>query len=252
MPKTRGLTHIAPSFDPRRLRLVVFDVVGTTVRDGAAGSSHIARAFLDTFREDGLALADADVAACRGLDKREAVERLLRGHASGEGAGFEARVDRLTDSLLARIANGMHDAREIEGASDTFAFLQRRRIRVAVGSGLPQALTELLAVRLGWLERGLVDFVTSAEAAGAGRPDPAMIRSAMAHAGVADPRTVLKVGDTVVDIEEGRNAGAWTAAVLTGSQSRSLLQSAGPDLIVKSVAALPHVFDDPEPLDRER
>jgi HAD superfamily hydrolase (TIGR01549 family) len=163
---------------------------------------------------------------------------------SGASAGFEARVDRLTCSLLARIARGMNDAREIEGASETFAFLQRRRIRVAIGSGLPHALAESLAVRLGWLEKRLVDFVTSAEAAGAGRPDPAMIRSAMAHAGVADPRTVLKVGDTVVDIEEGRNAGAWTAAVLTGSQPRSLLESAGPDFILASVAAVADLFGD--------
>ena len=42
----------------------------------------------------------------------------------------------------------------------------------------------------------------------------------MAAAGVSDPRAVLKVGDTVVDIEEARAAGCLAAAVLSGTQVR--------------------------------
>ena len=39
----------------------------------------------------------------------------------------------------------------------------------------------------------------------------------MLRMNVYPPRTVVKVGDTVSDILEGKNAGAWSIGVLTGS-----------------------------------
>jgi phosphonoacetaldehyde hydrolase len=53
----------------------------------------------------------------------------------------------------------------------------------------------------------------------AGRPEPWMaLRSAM-ELRAYPPERVVKVGDTVPDIEEGLNAGMWTVAVaLTGNE----------------------------------
>ena len=39
---------------------------------------------------------------------------------------------------------------------------------------------------------------------------------------------VQQVGDTGADIEEGKAAGCWTIAVLTGTQSREKLEAANP------------------------
>jgi phosphoglycolate phosphatase-like HAD superfamily hydrolase len=47
------------------------------------------------------------------------------------------------------------------------------------------------------------------------------------------------VDDTASGSEEGRNAGAHTIGVLTGTQSIQRLSAAGPDTILKSVAELP-------------
>jgi len=73
-----------------------------------------------------------------------------------------------------------------------------------------------------------------------------MIHHAMEHFGIDDPRRVLKVGDTVSDIEEGRNAGTWTAAVVTGTQSEERLRAASPDFILPSVADIPILFPKTE------
>jgi phosphonoacetaldehyde hydrolase len=52
----------------------------------------------------------------------------------------------------------------------------------------------------------------------AGRPAPWMIFQIMRETGVFPPAAVVKVGDTVPDMEEGRNAGAWAVGVThTGS-----------------------------------
>src|SRR5207248_1699193 len=53
----------------------------------------------------------------------------------------------------------------------------------------------------------------------AGRPAPWMVFRIMEAAGVFPPAAVVKVGDTVPDVEEGRNAGAWSVGVTdTGSE----------------------------------
>jgi len=233
-------------FGAGMVRLAVFDVVGTTVEDGGAGASVVADAYIAVFGEAGLAIGRADVARFRGLDKREAVARLLE--LQGVGRPADADVDRITARLLARIEEVLGRAREVGGASGTFAFLRDRGVRVALASGLPDALVRAVAEHMGWPARGLVDYVTSAEAAGGGRPDPAMVLDAMRHFGIDDPSTVLKIGDTVADVEEGRNAGVWTVSVLTGTQDRATLAAAGPDFILESVAELPRLFGEARPV----
>jgi phosphoglycolate phosphatase-like HAD superfamily hydrolase len=47
------------------------------------------------------------------------------------------------------------------------------------------------------------------------------------------------VGDSVVDVQAGKSAGAKTVAVLTGLYSRAELSAANPDLIIADVSELP-------------
>jgi phosphoglycolate phosphatase-like HAD superfamily hydrolase len=49
-------------------------------------------------------------------------------------------------------------------------------------------------------------------------------------------------GDTVADIKEGKNAGTWTAAVLSGNQTEEILKDAGPDFVLRSVVDVPTIF----------
>merc|ERR1712032_224696 len=104
---------------------------------------------------------------------------------------------------------------EIIGTSAAFAELRRRDVKICVGSGFPQHVVDAIVKNMGWV----VDGAFSSEALGKGRPDPIMVKVAVQHCGITDPQAVVKVGDTVVDVEEGRNAGVLTVAVLTGTQS---------------------------------
>ena len=64
----------------------------------------------------------------------------------------------------------------------------------------------------------------------------------MERLGITDGRKVVKIGDTVVDVQEGKNAGAWTVAVLTGSQTEAQLMAAAPDYILSSIRELMTLF----------
>lgn len=57
-----------------------------------------------------------------------------------------------------------------------------------------------------------------------GRPYPYMIFRNMEALGISDVRNVLKVGDTVSDIREGKNAGVLSAGVIIGSSEMGLTQ----------------------------
>jgi pyrophosphatase PpaX len=54
------------------------------------------------------------------------------------------------------------------------------------------------------------------------------------------PSRCVAVGDSIIDVKAGKNAGSKTVAVLSGIFSREELQSTNPDLILENVTKLPH------------
>ena len=67
-----------------------------------------------------------------------------------------------------------------------------------------------------------------------------MIQTLMHRNGVDDPNEVVKIGDTEVDINEGRNAGcALVIAVTTGAFTRQELHEYNPDHIIDDLSYLP-------------
>jgi phosphoglycolate phosphatase-like HAD superfamily hydrolase len=50
-----------------------------------------------------------------------------------------------------------------------------------------------------------------------------------------NPTEMLKVGDTVADIQEGKNANVYTAVLLSGTQPKEQLIRERPDLILDSL-----------------
>ena len=52
------------------------------------------------------------------------------------------------------------------------------------------------------------------------------------------PRESIYVGDSAVDIQAGKAAGAWTVGVLTGTSNLSRLKAEAPDTILNSVGDL--------------
>jgi HAD superfamily hydrolase (TIGR01509 family) len=71
-------------------------------------------------------------------------------------------------------------------------------------------------------------------------PEALIACSAELHVKTCD---CLVVGDSVVDIRAGKNAGAKTVAVLTGIFSREELEMEKPDLILKNVKELPNFLE---------
>jgi phosphoglycolate phosphatase-like HAD superfamily hydrolase len=55
---------------------------------------------------------------------------------------------------------------------------------------------------------------------------------------ISSPSQVIKVGDTIADILEGKNAGCHTVSVLSGSCKRSVLEKHVPNYILNDIMDL--------------
>jgi phosphoglycolate phosphatase-like HAD superfamily hydrolase len=93
--------------------------------------------------------------------------------------------------------------------------------------------------RLGWVENGQVALTIASDEVAAGRPSPLMIQQLMEKLGIQNSSEVLKVGDTMVDIQEGRNAECGKViGITTGTYSREQLEVYAPDHIIDNLLDL--------------
>ena len=238
-----------------KIELVVFDLAGTTIDDSISGLPLVTVAMTEAFASHGIKITPDQVNKYRGMDKKQAMKCLLRESRELQLNDSKNLLEIFTydndnrmmidnifkDFKTALNAHLINIKKEILGTTKTFHWLQGKGIQLAVGSGFPHNIVQTLVEKLEWTD--VVQFVSSAEREGYGRPHPSLIHSAMKHCLVTDKRKVIKVGDTVVDIEEGKNAGCWTVAVLTGTQTESILQKSNPDYVIDSVADLPQLLE---------
>ena len=223
---------------PQPIQLAMFDMAGTTVNDKVGGQPLMVISMMRAFAKHGIELAPDLINKHRGKQKSEAIQTLLREVAELSPADAERVGDGVYRDFLHELESNLSSISEIDGATELFQHLKSKDIYVGVGSGFPMQVVQAIVSQLGWLEKGLIDYVGSAEQIGVGRPNPKMILDAMKRLNITYGRKVLKIGDTVVDVQEGKNAGARTVAVLTGSQTEAQLMAAAPDYTLSSIREL--------------
>ncbi len=220
------------------IQLAMFDMAGTTVNDNVDGHPLMVVSMMRAFAKHGVELVPDVINKHRGKQKSEAIQTLLREVAELSPADAERVGDGVYRDFLHELESSLSSISEIDGATELFRYLKSKDIYVGVGSGFPMQVVQAIISRLGWLDEGLLDYVGSAEQVGVGRPNPKMIFDAMERLNITDGSKVVKIGDTVVDVQEGKNAGAWTVAVLTGSQTEAQLMAAAPDYTLSSIREL--------------
>lgn len=219
--------------------LAVFDMAGTTVTD----KDFVAKAFQKAFNNHEVKISEAQVNPLMGYPKPIAIKMVLK----GAGIKFdEGLVQNIHKDFVEEMMDFYKDSPHVQpmpGTEDIFFYLQEKGIRVALNTGFSRDIAEVIVNRFQWMDRGLInDFIASDEVA-EGRPFPDMITALKIRNGFNDDALILKVGDTVVDIKEGRNAGcSLVVAVTTGACTREQLQQHHPDHIINSLTELPSLL----------
>jgi phosphonatase-like hydrolase len=220
------------------IQLVVFDIAGTTVRD----NGHVADAFISAFRDFGFEMPYAEVQKVMGFRKIDAIAMLL-GKFAPENKDDEILIDRIHTRFIDTMIDFYHNDEDLgpfPHAEEVFAALHRKGIRIALNTGFTRSITDTVLHRLRWDNRHpYIDKVICSDEVNHGRPSPDMIEALMAELGIASPDRVLKVGDTEVDIEEGRNATCGiVVSVTTGAYTREQLEAFRPDYIIDDLREL--------------
>ncbi len=220
------------------IKLAVFDISGTTVKD----NGEITEAFQNTFQQKGFNIPAEKIAAVMGYKKTDAIRNLLEIFSTDKSVISEAYINEMHANFIADMISyykTTNDLKPLPNVEETFDFLKKNNVKIGLDTGFFNDITDVVVERLGWLKNKMIDFVISSNQVQEGRPQPYMIQELMKRANVSDPKTVIKTGDTEVDINEGRNADClFSIAVTTGAYKREELVLRRPDFIIDSMREL--------------
>lgn len=248
------------------IKMVVFDWAGTTVDYGSMAPHTV---FDRVFSAHGIVLTPEEIDGPMGMEKKAHIRNLLSTDSGtaqfrqvNKRTWNEEDVEQYYREFETTLADVVADfSTPIDGVVETVDELRRRGIRIGSTTGYTSQIMEKVtgkAKSLGYE----ADVVMTPDLAGDGRPTPFMIYACMQKLGVYPPSAVVKVGDTVVDMQEGSNAGVWSVGVLEGSNLLGLTEEqfrgmspetleermkkaeeiyleAGADLVIRSIRDLP-------------
>ncbi|MFZ6024828.1 MAG: HAD hydrolase-like protein [Bacteroidota bacterium] len=226
-----------------KIALVVFDIAGTTVSD----AGNINDCFCSAFTEAGIEVERTEVDTVMGYRKIDAVRIIAEKYGKPEGAGSEKLIENIHtrfNELMVTFYKETEMLAPLPYAEEIFKWLQEKQIKVALNTGFTRVITNALLARLGWNNHPYINKVVCSDEVAEGRPASYMIQYLMRVLQIDDVKEVAKIGDTEVDIKEGRNAGCgWVIAVTTGAYTREQLEQYQPDYIIDSLEQLKTILN---------
>lgn len=224
------------------VQLVVFDIAGTTVYD----KGNIKESFLSAFGRVGYSIPAEEVDKMMGYRKKDAIQMLLEKFypEQSENVNLIDEIHFLFTNEMVHFYKNDKELQPLPHAEVLFQQLKDKGIKVALNTGFTQVITNAILQKLNWHNNPLIDYVISSDEVAEGRPYPYMIIKIQNELSVADGEQVVKVGDTEVDILEGRNAGCGKViSVTTGAYTRAQLSTYQPDHIIDSLEEIPAILN---------
>lgn len=219
-------------------QLVVFDLAGTTVKD----NRDVHRVLQSALSKNQVEITIDDANEVMGIPKPVAIGILLTKRHLGKKRITDEWINEIHQQFVLEMIRFYEEdpsVGEKPGVRETFSQLKKKGLKVAVDTGFDRPVTRPLLKRLGWLEENLIDFSITSDEVPKGRPHPDMIFEAMKYTGVTEAKRVIKVGDTVSDLQEGHAAGCGlVVGVTSGACSVSQLQREKPDHLIDQIPEL--------------
>jgi phosphoglycolate phosphatase len=236
------MIHTRRAFDPRTIKLVIFDLDGTLIDSRLDLVYSVNAALRHIGRPE---LPDDVIASYVGDGAPVLIQRALGGEVVDEavvrrGLEFfltyyrEHKLDHTTvyagvrESLQAIQASNGGPHPSVSGISRKLAVLSNKPV------GPSRAIVDALGLGPYFAQ------IYGGNSFASKKPDPEGARKLLEENGVRADETAI-IGDSHVDVETGRNAGLWTVGVSYGFAPHTL-ETCPPDLLVDSPAELAQLF----------
>lgn len=211
-------------------KLVIFDWAGTTVDFGCMAP---VEAFRKAFSSKDIEVTDEEIREPMGMSKIDHVRTMLNmdriSQSFKEKHGrehTEEDVQEIYHVSEVELLNTVGEHSEPKPAVvETVNQLKANGVFIGSTTGYTKEMMDIVvpnAEKQGYT----ADFLATADDTdGKGRPYPYMVFKNVEHFDIADLDQVVKVGDTVADIREGKNANITSIGVIDGSSEMGLAKS---------------------------
>ncbi|HAE69956.1 MAG TPA: HAD family hydrolase [Sphingobacterium sp.] len=223
------------------IKMIVFDMAGTTVNE----NNIVYKTFRNAINTVGgyeLTLTEV-LAHGAGKEKLQAIKTVLKN-------SLNLVDDELAQRMFTLFLGELEHAYEVEeiypntNAEELFAILKDRDILLVLNTGYDRKTAESLLEKLNWKVGKDVDALITASDVPRNRPYPDMIELAMQKFEIADPGVVLKIGDSIIDIQEGQQAGCGLSiGITTGAHNVAQLKSANPDYVIDDLLEIVPILE---------
>ncbi|NTE04783.1 HAD-IA family hydrolase [Agrobacterium tumefaciens] len=218
------------------IKLVVFDMAGTTVKD----ENKVTQTFQNALKKHGYDVPDHIINPLMGYKKIVAITKMLHLYEADASKITSELIDQIHETFVHLMIEYYQQADFLEAlpnAESTLLALKKAGIQIGINTGFSRDIAEVIIKRLEWREKGVFDYLVCSDEVAEGRPNPDMINRLRQLAGISEADEVVKVGDTEVDIREGQNAGCkYVIAVTTGAFTRAELEPYHPTHIIDNIA----------------
>lgn len=219
----------------QKITLAVFDMAGTVVNENNVVYKTLQKVINSAGYNNSL---DFVLEHGAGKEKHQAIKDILK---ATEGKNN----DSLAASLFVNFKKELKLAYENLKVSSyveveaLMVDLKNKGLKIALNTGYDTKTAQSLLDKMGWVQGREYDVLVTADDVENGRPDPDMIIKAMEYFEIMDASKVLKAGDSIIDIEEGKNANCGiTVGVTTGAHTRRQLESANPTYVLDQLIEL--------------
>lgn len=227
----------------KNIKAVIFDWAGTIIDYGCMAPAQV---FIEVFGKRDIIISMEEAHGPMGLAKKDHVRELFRidtiqkqwiaefGRIPSE-TDVEEIYAELEPALAAIVKNYSHP---IPGAIELINSLKEQGIKVGTTTGyVEEMMNNILPLTSA---RGLLpDSVINSSDVTSGRPAPWMIFLNCEIMNVFPLSLMVKIGDTVADIHEGKNAGMWTIGLTKSGNEVGLTEAeikmADPDWLKEKI-----------------
>ena len=220
-------------FGLRSTKMIIFDMAGTTIQEKGI----VYNSLFNTIKLIKPDLLRSDISRFAGYNKNEVIKYYIdQQRMNSPDVVLRNLKSEFNYYLKKEYINNDSVKLMDKNMPSFFNLLREQDIKICLNTGYNKDIQNLLIDKLELLD--CIDDYISSEEVERGRPYPYMINKLMSRNNVNIPEEVIKIGDTIADIKEGKNAGCKTVGVLSGADSKEQLLKEKPDIIINNVMDL--------------